>query len=59
LTITEIDERNRAKAQAEYQNQDGIIVLQAELEGILPGNPERDVLTMMINEGDPTNKLLR
>jgi acyl dehydratase len=59
LTITEIDERNRAKAQAEYLNQDGIMVLQAELEGILPGNPERDVLTMMINEGDPTNKLLR
>jgi acyl dehydratase len=59
LTITEIDERNRAKAQAEYQNQDGIIVLQAELEGILPGSPEREVLTMMINEGDPTNKLLR
>lgn len=59
LTITEIDERNRAKAQAEYLNQDGIMVLQAELEGILPGNPERDVLTMMLNEGDPTNKLLR
>lgn len=59
FTITEIDERNRAKAQAEYQNQDGIIVLQGELEGILPGNPERDVLTMMINEGDPTNKRYR
>ena len=57
LTITEIDERNRAKTQAEFKNQDGIIVLQAELEGILPGNPERDVLTMMTNEGDPTNKL--
>lgn len=59
LTITEIDERNRAKTQAEFKNQDGIIVLQAELEGILPGNPERDVLTMMINEGDPTNKRYR
>jgi len=59
FTITEIDERNRAKAQAEYQNQDGFVVLQAELEGILPGNPERDVLTMMINEGDPTNKRYR
>ena len=59
LTITEIDEKNRAKAQAEYQNQNGIIVLQAELEGNVPGNPERDVLTWMINEGDPTNKLYR
>jgi 3-hydroxybutyryl-CoA dehydratase len=57
FTIKEIDGRNRARAEAIYRNQDGIIVLEADLAGILPGSREREVLDTMVAEGDPTNKL--
>jgi len=59
FTIKEIDRRNRARAEVIYRNQDGTIVLEADLAGILPGNKERDVLDRMVAEGDPTNKLKR
>jgi acyl dehydratase len=55
FTIGEIDERNRTRAAAIYRNQDGTIVLEAELAGIVPGQPEKEVLTAMVAEGDPTN----
>ena len=57
FTISEVDARNRARAEAIYRNQDGVIVLEADLAGILPGTPEREVLDTMAAEGDPTNKL--
>lgn len=57
LTITEIDVRNRARAFAEYHNEAGLVVLEADLEGIVPAEPEQDVLKTMVQEGDPTNKL--
>jgi len=57
FTITEVDERRRAKAEAVYHNQDGDIVLEAELKGILPDAAERRILDTMVAEGDPTNKL--
>ena len=57
FTITDIDERRRAKAEAVYFNQTGSIVLEAELEGILPDEPERKILNTMVAEGDPTNKI--
>ena len=44
LTITKIDELNRARAEVIYRNQDGTIVLEAELVGILPGDRERKIL---------------
>lgn len=53
--ITEIDERNRAKAEAVFKNQRDEIVLEAEVMGVVPGVPERSVLEQMIAEGDPTN----
>ncbi|CAB1057431.1 Acyl dehydratase [Olavius sp. associated proteobacterium Delta 1] len=56
FTISEIDERNRARAEVIYRNQDGTIVLEADLAGILPGEPEREVLETMVAQGDPTNK---
>jgi 3-hydroxybutyryl-CoA dehydratase len=59
FTIVEVDGRNRARAEAIYRNQNGTIVLEAELAGILPGNKEREVLNTMVAEGDPTNKLER
>jgi len=57
LTITEIDVRNRARAIAEYKNEDGVLVLEAELEGIVPAEPEQEILAAMVQEGDPTNEL--
>ena len=57
LTITGIDDRNRAQAIAEYKNEDGLIVLEADLEGIVPADPEQEVLKAMVEEGDPTNLL--
>jgi acyl dehydratase len=56
LTIFEIDEKGRSRAAAVYQNQDGVIVLEADLEGILPGVAEREVLSTMVRQADPTNK---
>ena len=57
FTITAIDARNRARAEAIYRNQDGAIVLKADLGGILPGSREREILAEMVAEGDPTNKM--
>ena len=57
LTITDIDAKNRSRAFAEYHNQAGVVVLEADLEGIVPAEPEQDVLKAMVQEGDPTNKL--
>jgi len=58
FTITEVDERRRARAKAVYLNQSGSVVLEAELEGILPDASERKILDAMVAEGDPTNKVL-
>ena len=57
FTITHIDERLRANAEAVYFNQDGDLVLEAKLKGILPDAGERRILNDMVAEGDPTNKL--
>ena len=57
FTITEVDERGRARAEAVYFNQRGSVVLEAELEGILPDASERKILDAMVAEGDPANKL--
>ena len=57
FTITDIDERRRARAEAVYLDAEGRIVLEAELEGILPDKLERKILGAMVSEGDPTNKV--
>ena len=57
FTITDIDHRLHACAQAAYFNQDGNLVLEAELKGILPDEVERRILHDMVAGGDPTNKL--
>ena len=56
LTITELDDRNRAKAEAVFKNQHNEIVIEAYLTGIVPGVPEKRVMEVMMAEGDPTNK---
>ncbi len=56
LTITDLDDRNRAKAEAVFKNQQDEIVIEAHLTGIIPGVTERRVMGLMVAEGDPTNK---
>jgi 3-hydroxybutyryl-CoA dehydratase len=56
FTITELDDRNRAKAEAIFKNQHDEIVIQAYVTGIVPGSPEKQILQAMLAEGDPTNK---
>jgi acyl dehydratase len=46
LTITKIDKKGRSRAKAVYKNQHGVIVLEADLEGILPGGLEREILAV-------------
>ena len=57
LTITEVDDRGRAQAEAVFRSERGEIVLEATLGGIVPGAKEREVLRAMVAEGDPTNKI--
>ncbi|MGD8523181.1 MAG: MaoC family dehydratase [Desulfobacterales bacterium] len=57
INITHIDHKNRAQAEAEFTNQDGSIVLEADLTGFLPGESGKEVLKAMVAEGDPTNKI--
>jgi 3-hydroxybutyryl-CoA dehydratase len=57
FTIVELDDRNRAKAEAVFKNQQNEIVIEAHLTGILPDFPEKRVMEVMLTEGDPTNKL--
>jgi acyl dehydratase len=55
LTIMSVDAKGRARAEAQFRNQDGRLVLDGELTGIIPGETERQVLQHMMDEGDPTN----
>jgi len=56
FTITELDERHRARAEAVFKNQRDEIVLEAHLRGIVPGASEKQAMEAMMAEGDPTNK---
>lgn len=53
FTITELDDRNRAKAEAVFKNQKDEIVVEAYLTGILPGFPEKRIMEVMMAEGEP------
>jgi 3-hydroxybutyryl-CoA dehydratase len=55
--ITAIDHDGRGKASATIVKQDGVMVIEAEVIGIVPGDAERKVLSEMLSEGDPTNGL--
>lgn len=56
LTIMQIDPRNRATAHAVFTNQNRAVVLEAKLEGFLPDETDKNILSQMIAEGDPTNR---
>jgi len=57
LTINELDERWFARADARFTNQQGELVLEAQLAGLLPMGDECSTLQAMLDEGDPTNPL--
>jgi acyl dehydratase len=48
--IKSIDEKGRAEAEALFHNQKDELVLEAFLTGIVPGNPEREVLKSILTE---------
>ena len=54
FTITEVDERNRARAEAILSNQHGEPVIEAWLTGVLPGPREQEVLSAMVSEQKTT-----
>ena len=55
--ITAIDQKGRAKTSVTINNEDGVTVIEAEINGVVPGLEERKVLSQMLSEGDPTNGL--
>ncbi len=57
LTVTEILESGRARAEARFENGQGVRVLEGVVTGYVPGPQDRAVLQWMIEEGDPTNPL--
>jgi acyl dehydratase len=56
FTITELGERNRAKAEAVFKNQHDEIVIEAYVAGIVPGSPEKRVMAIMMAEEDAAIK---
>jgi 3-hydroxybutyryl-CoA dehydratase len=50
FTITELDDRNRAKAEVVFKNQRDETVIEAYVTGITPGLPERRVMELMMAE---------
>jgi len=55
LTITKMNARGLGEAKVVFTHSDGTVVIEAEVKGNLPGEPERKVLNQMMEEGDPTN----
>ena len=55
-TFTDVDQKNRVRAEVEFRNQDGALVISATVKGIIPNVEERAILKAMVDEGDPTNK---
>lgn len=55
FTITEVDERNRARAEAILSNQRGEPVIDAWLTGVLPGPREQRVMSALVSEQKTTS----
>ena len=51
--MTAIEQKGRAKASVTITKEDGATVIEAEINGIVPGVEERKVLRQMLSEGDP------
>jgi 3-hydroxybutyryl-CoA dehydratase len=48
FTITSVEENGKAIAEAVYKNQDGTVVLEAVITGILPDARECEILSQMV-----------
>ncbi|MCG8618238.1 MAG: acyl dehydratase [Desulfobacterales bacterium] len=59
IIITQVEKDGKARAEAEFFNQNWVLVGKVSLRGRLPVGDERDILNQMICEGDPTNPLAR
>lgn len=57
FTITEINHQGRARAEVVFTNQDDLTVLKAVITGYVPGPEDRQIMSAMVAEGDPTNRL--
>ncbi len=57
VTITQIQEKGRAEAEAVFVNQEGKKIGIASMTGRLPLEKEKQILSQMMAEGDPSNKL--
>lgn len=56
FTLTEVDERNRARAEAVLSNQHGETVIEAWLTGVLPGPEEQAVMSAMLREQESVSR---
>jgi len=57
IVLTQIEENGKARAEAEFFNQDAVLVGMVSLRGRLPVSDDQKILNRMMEEGDPTNKL--
>jgi len=57
MTILDLDEKMHARAKCVLTNQHGETVLTGELSGYFPDASGRELLSTMLEEGDPTNPL--
>lgn len=57
VTVTSVDSRGWAKAEALYTNQRGEVVVSAELEGQVPRGEAQEALSRRLAQGDPFNPL--
>jgi len=56
FTVTELDERLRAKAVAVFTNQDEEVVIEAHLTGILPGPEQREIMETIVSADDSAHR---
>lgn len=57
VTIDTIDKKGRAQATAIWTNSSSDVILRATMKGQIPGDHDKQILTKMVAEGDPTNRL--
>ncbi len=57
LTITKMDARGLGEADVAFTNSDGTVVIEAKVKGNLPGERETEIMSLMLEEGDPTNPI--
>ena len=57
FTIVDIDDKGWSRAEVVFINQHEVTVMEATITGIIPGTEEKQVMSDMVAEGDPTNKI--